>query len=55
LSDLLDRAALVIYWSDAGRAGFANPAEALKREAMKGDCFESRALELTAAIFEVAA
>jgi hypothetical protein len=53
LQGLLDRAALVVYWSDAS-AGFANPVEALKRQAKKGDCFESRALLLTAAIFEAA-
>jgi len=54
LQVLLDRAALALYWSDAGAAGFHEPVEALRRAAADGDCFESRALELTAAIFEAA-
>jgi hypothetical protein len=52
ISDLLDRAALVFYWSDAGHIGFNDPVFALR--SLDADCFESRALLLTAAVFEAA-
>ena len=63
-SDLLTRAALVLYWSFAwtyspGARGFDEPATALKRFAKdeKGcpsDTFERHALHLAAAVFEAA-
>jgi hypothetical protein len=53
-SDLLAWAALVLYYSDAGAAGFDDPVGALTRLAKEGDCFQSRAALLAAAVFKAA-